>query len=185
MTNSHPDRTHGMLHVVSDDDAPKPMTSPPPLVDPGRYDGPARAAPYPMSRLAPAYDLVNVAEQIQKADETLATMTGGKLGLIADQIRRLQEQARTLLEKARRDAELHRAQCAFEKKPGGLYHLYRRTTGELWLSRMAPDEWVTPQAQTFEGSYRLELDQSFTRTDVEEGPAPYVVPVASLLGTGT
>src|SRR4051794_38455197 len=104
-----------MLGAVSgeDDDAPKAMDEAPPLTDAGRYEGPARAAPYPLSRMAPAYDLVNVAAQIQAADQTLASMTGGKLGLIAEQIGRLQEQARSLLEKARRDAELHRAQCSF------------------------------------------------------------------------
>lgn len=166
---------------MSDDATPKPMEQPPPAVDPGRYDGPARAAPYPLSRMAPAYDLVNVAAQIQAADQTLATMTGGKLGLIAEQIAKLQEQARALLEKARRDAELHRAQCSFEKKAGGEYHLYRKTTGELWFSRLAPDEWVNPQPQTFEGTYRLELDMSFTRIDVAEEPPP-AVRIASLLG---
>ena len=107
----------------------RPMDEPPPAVDPGRYDGPARAAPYGLTRTAPAYDLVDVAAQIQKADETLATMTGGKLGVIAEQIAHLQEQARVLLEKARRDAELHRASCGFEKKPGGEYHLYQRDDG--------------------------------------------------------
>ena len=159
------------------------MDAPPPDVDAGRYEGPARAAPYPLSRMAPAYDLVDVAAQIQKADQTLATMTGGKLGVIAEQIGRLQEQARVLLEKAQRDAELHRAQCRFEKKPGGEYHLYRRTDGELWFSRLAPDEWVTPQAQTFEGTFRLELDMSFTRIDIPETTTP-LVPIASLLGSG-
>ena len=154
---------------VSDDNAPRPMTRPPPVVDPGRYDGPARAAPYPMSRMAPAYDLVNVAAAIQAADQTLATMTSGKLGLIADQIKRLQTEAFAILEKAKRDAELHRVSCAFEKKPGGTYHLYRRADGVLWFSRLAPEEWVTPQPQTYEGTYVLELDQSFTRVDsVEE-----------------
>ena len=77
--------------------------------DEKRYDGPSHAAPYGLSRMAPAYDLVDVAAQIQKADETLATMTGGKLAVIAEQIAKLQEQARHLLERARRDAELHRA----------------------------------------------------------------------------
>jgi hypothetical protein len=184
---------------VSDDDRLKPMETPPPVVDPGRYEGPARSAPYALSRTAPTYDLVDVAAQIQKADETLATMTGGKLGVIAEQIARLQEQARVLLEKARRDAELHRAECSFEKKPGGEYHLYRRTAqapqerlrtahrpehteGELWFSRLAPNEWVTAQAQTFEGTYRLELDMSFTRIDVGE-EAPAMVPIAGLLRT--
>ncbi len=163
------------------DHEPKPMTAPPPLPDPGRYQGPARAAPYPLSRTAPAYDLVDVAAQIQAADQTLATMTGGKLGLIADQIARLQDQARALLERARRDAVLHRAECSFEKKAGGVYHLYRRADDVTWFSRLAPDEWLTPQAQTFEGTYRLELDMGFTRLDIDDREAPNVVPVALLL----
>lgn len=155
------------------------MESPPPEVDPGRYEGPSRAAPYPLARTAPSYDLVDVAAQIQRADETLATMTGGKLGLIAEQIEQLKGQARALLDKARRDADLHRAECAFEKRPGGVYHLYRRTDGSVWFSRLAPDEWVTPQPQTFEGTFRLELDMSFTRLDVPES-APPELPASAL-----
>ena len=145
-----------------------------------RYQGPAHAAPYGLSRLAPSFDLVDVAAQIQKADETLATMTGGKLAVIAEQIERLKEQARTLLARARRDAELHHVRCGFEKKPGGVYHLYRKQSGELWFSLLAPEEWLKAQPQAFEGSYRLELDMSFTRIDVEEEPSA-VVPVRGLL----
>jgi hypothetical protein len=151
------------------------------VTDEKRYDGPSHAAPYGLSRMAPAYDLVDVAAQIQKADETLATMTGGKLAVIAEQIAKLQEQARLLLERARRDAELHRARCSFEKKPGGVVHLYRKEDGTLWFSLLGPDEWTRKQPQTFEGSYRLELDMSFTRVDVEEA-ASGVVPIAELLG---
>ena len=146
---------------MSDEDQKPPVA--------GRYEGPARAAPYQLSRMAPSFSLVDVAQQIQAADQTLATMTGGKLSLIAEQIQRLQSEARAILEKAKRDAELHRVSCQFVKKPGGIYHLYRREDGVLWFSRLAPEEWVTPQAQTFEGTYLLELDQSFTRIDsVEE-----------------
>jgi hypothetical protein len=141
----------------------KPMTEPPPEIDPGRYDGPAHSAPYPLARTAPAYSLVDVAAQIQQADETLAMVATGKLALIAKQMEQLRAQARELLEKTRLDAELHRARCNFEKRPGGVYHLYRKTDGEAWFSRLAPEEWVTPQPQTFEGTYRLELDMSFTR----------------------
>jgi hypothetical protein len=150
------------------------------MSDEKRYDGPSHAAPYGLSRMAPAYDLVDVAAQIQKADETLATMTGGKLAVIAQQIAQLQDQARVLLERARRDAELHRARCNFEKKPGSVYHLYRRDDGTMWFSLLAPEEWTRKPAQTFEGSYRLELDMSFTRIDVEESASP-VVPIAELL----
>jgi len=139
----------------NDDSRPAPV--------PGRYEGPANAAPYPLSRMAPSFSLVDVAATIQAADQTLATMTGGKLELIAQQIQALQAEARNILEKAKRDAELHRVSCAFVKKPGGIYHLYKRADGVLWFSRLAPEEWITPQAQTFEGTYQLELDQSYTR----------------------
>ena len=167
-----------------DDEAPKPMEHPPVLPDKGRYDGPAHASPYALSRLAPSYALVDMAEQIAKADEQVATVTSGKLGVIAEQIKKLQDQAHALLERARRDAELHRARCSFEKKPGGVYHLYRKEDGERWFSLLAPEEWVTPQAQTFEGSYRLDLDMSFTRLDVREddGVRPDLEAIRALLG---
>lgn len=119
------------------DEEQKPDSSPPAPVA-GRYDGPARAAPYPLSRMAPSFSLVDAAQQIQAADQTLATMTGGKLSLIADQIQRLQAEARAILDKAKRDAELHRVSCRFVKQPGGVYHLYRRADGVLWFSRLAP-----------------------------------------------
>jgi hypothetical protein len=115
--------------------------------------------------MAPAFSLVDVAAEIQRADAMLATVTGGKLEVIAEQIRALQDKARVLLERARRDADLHRVRCNFEKKPGGVYHLYRERNGELWLSLIAPDEWITPQDHVFCGSYRLEADLSFTRID--------------------
>lgn len=151
-----------------DDEAPKPLAHPPKLPDKGRYDGPSRAAPYALSRMAPSFTLVDVAAEIEKADAMLATVTGGKLGVIAEQIRHLQDQARAMLERAQRDAVLHRARCRFEKKAGGVYHLYLRDDGERWFSLMSPEEWIRPQPQTFEGSYRLEADMSFTRVDIAE-----------------
>jgi hypothetical protein len=161
---------------------PRPLAHPPKLPDPGRYDGPARAAPYALSRMAPSFSLVDVASEIEKADSMLATVTGGKLGVIAEQIRRLQDQARVMLERAQRDAELHRARCSFEKKPGGVYHLYRKDDGERWFSLLAPEEWITAQPQTFEGSYRLEADMSFSRVDVlEDEPRADLEAVRALL----
>ena len=41
-----------------------------PLV-PGRYAGPSHAAPYALSRLAPPFDLVDLAREIERADTTL------------------------------------------------------------------------------------------------------------------
>jgi len=131
----------------------------------GRYQGPSSASPYPLSRMAPSFDLVDVAKEIRKADETIATMTTGKLKLLAEQIRSLQEKARVLLEKAHVDAQLHRAKCNFEKKPGGIYHVYEDAEGSRWISLFGPDEWRTGAPPGYAGSFRLEADQSFTRLE--------------------
>lgn len=128
----------------------------------GRHEGPASTSPYPMSRLSAPHDLVNTAREIQQADAVIGAVTGDKLRLIAEQIRSLQEQARVVLEQARRDAELHRAECRFQKRPGHVYHLYRDARGRHYFSMLSPDDWNGRPPHAFEGSYRLEADMSFT-----------------------
>lgn len=129
------------------------------------WTGPSHAAPYALSRMAPAFGLVDAAREIERADSTIATMAGGKLELIAKQMRVLREAAEQVLANAKRDAELHRVKCSFEKQPGGIYHLYRRDSGEHYFSLMAPHEWQLAHAQVHLGSYRLETDMSFTPLD--------------------
>ncbi len=136
-----------------------------------KHRGPIRTSPYPMSRLAPAHDLVDVARQIAEADRTIGTVVGGKLDVIARQIRALQDEARTLLDDARRDLDLHRAECNFAKRPGTLYHLYRRQDGRLYFSMLSPDDWGGAPPHAFEGSYRLEADQSWTPAEAIDGEA--------------
>jgi hypothetical protein len=126
-----------------------------------KHDGPQRSAPYPMSRLAPVHDLVDVAKAIATADSALRNSTSAKLKIIADNIRHLQDQAREVLESAERDAELHRAACGFVKRPGHLYHLYRKADGSSMLSMISPDEWTRCPHEPI-GSYRLESDSSWT-----------------------
>lgn len=84
--------------------------------------------------------------QVQTADQFVRATTGGKLQVIVDQIRFLQEQvcvhclcvwshgtgspqARCILEDGARDAKLHHAACNFQKVPGHTYHLYEREMG--------------------------------------------------------
>lgn len=174
---------------MTDDRAPRPGPEGEPNDNPvklveGRYRGPAASAPYPLSRLAPSFALVDVAREIQLADETIATMTSGKLVVLAEQIRALQDKARALLEKARTDAELHRARCAFEKKPGGIYHLYTEPSGTRWFSLFGPDEWRTGAPPGYAGSFRLEADQSFTPVSDIPARDVEVASLARLLGTG-
>jgi hypothetical protein len=133
--------------------------------------GPARTSPYPTSRLAPAHDLVDTARQIAEADRVIGTVVHAKLQVIADQIRSLQAQARHILEDARAHADLHRAQCRFQKRVGATYHLYRRPDGTAYLSMLAPAEWGGSPPHEFLGSYRLEPDMSWT-PEGTRGPTP-------------
>ncbi len=93
----------------------------------------------------------------------MSLVTSSKLEVIRQQIVALQEKARAILEEAAFAAQLHRAQCNFRKVPGRIYHLYRRAPGELYFSMLSPEEWSSVPPHPFEGSYRLELDQTFTR----------------------
>jgi hypothetical protein len=103
-----------------------------------------------------------MAEEIQAADGMLAAVAGAELEAIAEQIRALRDRAHEVLERARRDAALHRARCRFRKQPGRVYHLYREPDGELYFSLLSPDDWRGTPPHAFEGSYRLELDLSWT-----------------------
>lgn len=137
----------------------------PPL---SRYQGESRSAPYPLSRMAPAFSLVDTARAIEQADLAVANVATGKLTVIAEQIRALQAKAEALLERARRDAELHRVSCRFEKRAGGVYHLYEKRDGTRWFSLVAPDEWRTARDDRFVATYRLELDHSFSEVGEAE-----------------
>lgn len=133
--------------------------------DGARHEGPPQASPYPMSRLAPVHDLVDLARQIQEADRMIGIVTSDKLHVVARQIRALQEEARALMEGARKDAELHRAACNFKRRPGHTYHLYRRPEGQLYFSMLSPEDWNGSPPHAYEGSYRLEQNMSWTRAE--------------------
>jgi hypothetical protein len=125
------------------------------------------ASPYPLSRLAPRFDLVDAASEIARADAQLGTVVNARLQVIREQVRALQEQAKVILEDASRAADLHRARCAFQKVAGRVYHLYRRPDGERYFSMLAPAEWGASPPHPYEGSYRLGPDMGWTAVDPE------------------
>lgn len=135
--------------------------------DDGKHEGPARTSPYPASRLGASIRLVDTAREIEQADRMLGAVAGGKLDVIARQIRALQREAQEILERAQRDLELHRAECAFQKRPGATYHLYERANGSLYFSMLSVEEWGGAPPHPHRGSYRLELDQSWTPVNAE------------------
>lgn len=129
------------------------------------HEGPQRTAPYPLSRLSAPHELVSMAEEIAAADAMLSAVVGAELETIARQIRALQQQAAETLERAQRDARLHRAHCAFKKQPGRVYHLYLRAPGEPYFSLLSPADWRGSPPHPFEGSYLLGADLRWTAVD--------------------
>ena len=98
-------------------------------------------------------DLIELARVVQAADSHLKAVVGGKLELISEQIKALQEQARQVLVGAKVDLELSHAKCNFQRKPGNTYHLYKKVVGmsdevgedfedfETYFSMLSPLEW--------------------------------------------
>lgn len=126
------------------------------------HQGPDYASPYPVSRLAPAIQLVDLARQIGKADQTITIRLNSKLRVIAEQIKDLQEKARQVMEEAQSDQALHRIRCNFKKIPGHIYFLYRKTDGSRYFSMLSQEDWKGRPPHSFEGGFRLENDMSWT-----------------------
>jgi hypothetical protein len=127
-----------------------------------KHRGPERASPYAVSRLSGPVSLVDAAREIERADQWIASTSNAKLAQIAGQMRALREQAEQVLKEARENASLHRADARFARHPGKTYHLYERADGGRYWSLLSPDEWGGNPPHAFVGSYRLELDQSWT-----------------------
>lgn len=127
----------------------------------------ARLATVGTSRLAPRIELVDLAAEIARADESIASTTNARLEILAEQIRALQAKARQVLDEARESLDLHRARANFVKRPGQVYHLYRRGE-ELLFSMLSPSDWNDAPPYDFVGSYRLETDLRWTRVDADE-----------------
>jgi len=133
-------------------------------------------------------DLVALAMQVQNADERTRSVAGSKLSVIAEQIKFLQSQAMAIMKEAKLNADLNHAACNMVKKPGTLYHLYERDTGQKYLSILSPTEWGKSCPHTFHGSYRLEYDMSWTplekrkERDAEEAMVTKVLQAHQLVG---
>ncbi|KAG9260264.1 hypothetical protein AMEX_G26498 [Astyanax mexicanus] len=123
---------------------------------------------YMTNRVGDPMDLVALAQQVQKGDEFIRANACNRLTVIADQIRYLQEQARKVLEDAKRDADLHHAACNVVKKPGNMYYLYMRESGQRYFSILSPKEWGSSCPHKFLGAYKLQHDMSWTPVEEVE-----------------
>jgi predicted HD phosphohydrolase len=126
------------------------------------HQGSQRSSPYPVSRLAPAFQAPELAEEIGRAESMLSARTSAKLRVIADQIKSLQAEARKVLDEARDEHALTHAECAFKRLPGKVYHLYQRPDGRRYFSMLSPEDWRGEPPHPYLASYRLEADYSWT-----------------------
>ncbi|MEE6483440.1 hypothetical protein FKM82_013550 [Ascaphus truei] len=117
---------------------------------------------YHTNRIGDPNNLVELAQRVQKADEFIRANACNRLTVIAEQIRWLQEQARQVLEEAKRDADLHHAACNVVKKPGNIYYLYKRESGQRYFSILSPEEWGSSCPHEFLAAYKLQHDMSWT-----------------------
>merc|ERR1712003_166417 len=66
--------------------------------------------------------------------------------------------------KANEDQMLAHAACNFEKKPGKVYHLWKRNDQYQWSMLSLDDHGgKAPRGSEFMGSYKFESDRSFTK----------------------
>jgi len=125
-------------------------------------NGLALVSTYQTNRMGDPMDLVALASQVQRGDDFVRANACNRLTVIADQIRYLQEQARKVLEDAKRDADLHHAACNVVKKPGNMYYLYERPSGQQYFSIISPQEWGASCPHKFVAAYKLQNDMSWT-----------------------
>merc|ERR1712156_706467 len=108
------------------------------------------------------FQLVELAKNIQTADQFTRATAGSKLSVIAEQVRFLQQQAQAVLEEANLNAELHHIACNFKKVPGKIYYVYKRPeSGAKYMSMISPEEWGE-NCPDFHAAYKLEADMTFT-----------------------
>lgn len=51
----------------------------------------------------------------------------------------LQSQAKEILQETEQSRALHRASCNFSKKPGQIYYLYKKPSGQNYFSMLSPE----------------------------------------------
>jgi len=131
-------------------------------------------------------DLVELATQIQKADDFTRANVCNKLQIIAEQVQFLHEQAKKILESAKLADNLHHLACNFKKIPGKCYYVYQRPSGQKYFSMLSPEEWGSSCPHEFLGGYRLEADMSWTaESQVEQKDRELNVIDHILTGTKT
>ncbi|CAH1183671.1 unnamed protein product [Phaedon cochleariae] len=112
-------------------------------------------------------EMMELESHLTNANSHVASNARNKLEIIGRQMKNLQELMTDVIRETNLNHELNGAACNFVKKPGNVYHLYERPSGQKYFGMLSPEEWInTPHK--FLGSYRLEADYSWTPAGDEE-----------------
>lgn len=124
-----------------------------------KHTGPPQASPYPLQRISPTIDAT-----LAKSETYITTISSAlkiRLQMINDQIKHLERTAEMLIEEAQLNAQLHTIPCSIAKRPGQVYHVFRREDDSVFMSIISPQEWGDSFHLQHVGSYRLESDMSW------------------------
>ncbi|KAL3280891.1 hypothetical protein HHI36_004118 [Cryptolaemus montrouzieri] len=100
-------------------------------------------------------------EHNSKMNQFLELKTLNKIDMIGRQMKNLQDMMSEVLSEAELHNELNKAACNFVKRPGHIYHLYERFSGNKYFSMLSPEEWQNAPHK-YIGSWRLQADYSWT-----------------------
>ncbi|RZC31967.1 DUF2452 domain containing protein [Asbolus verrucosus] len=113
-------------------------------------------------------DLMTLSEGVSNVNTAVQSNAKNKLEIIGRQMKHLQELMTDVFEETKLSIELHQVACNFVKRPGHLYHLYMRPSGQRYFGMLSPEEWRTPPHE-YLGSYVLEPDLSWTPATADHG----------------
>lgn len=99
------------------------------------------------------------------AMEAMYGQTDMHLDQIKQQIELLAQQARRIQDRVIISEKIYQASVRFEPRIGHTYYLYRRESGEEFLSLVAPAEWGRSMQFTWQATCRLLADHTWDILD--------------------
>ncbi|XP_044266779.1 uncharacterized protein C1orf50 homolog [Tribolium madens] len=106
-------------------------------------------------------DSMELSEGLSNVNTAMHANARNKLDVIGRQMRNLQDLMSNVFEETKLSIELHNVACNFVKKPGHIYHLYEKSSGQKYLGMLSPEEWQNAP-HNYLGSYMLESDLNWT-----------------------
>ncbi|KAJ3654986.1 hypothetical protein Zmor_014135 [Zophobas morio] len=104
---------------------------------------------------------MELSDAVSNVTTALQANARNKLDIIGKQMKNLHDIMSDVFEETKLSIELHNVACNFVKRPGHIYHLYERPSGQKYLGMLSPQEWQNAP-HTYLGSFMLESDSSWT-----------------------